>query len=123
MNKKYNKKNGCIYNEKLDGEFVESEYTDMPQPIGGVWDENSGKWVIDNEKKLKDEWNINRSGIQDEFKKLDWMTIRHLQQVESGTFTSLTSEQFTELLSYANGLRLYSNEEIQQLPERPEFIK
>ena len=122
MKNKYRKDNGCIYNLNRNGEYIEKDYTDKPQPIGGVWDEDVQDWIIDETVKLTTERKINNDIIQQELKKIDWLYIRHLQQ-EKNNKTKLSEEQFDELVEYADNLRDYSNEVINIFPTKPNFIK
>lgn len=54
----------------------------------------------------------------------DWLSIRHRDQVEAGITPSLTSEQFTELMTYRQALRDWplSDDYNEPFPVRPAWM-
>lgn len=54
----------------------------------------------------------------------DWLSIRHRDQVEAGIATSLTPEQFSDLLVYRQSLRDWpvSGNFNDPLPEKPIWL-
>lgn len=75
---------------------------------------------------------LNLQGSEDQRKQLrvsiitdtDWMTTRHRDQLAAGTPTSLTEEQYMELLAYKQALRDWptSGDYNDPFPPKPNWL-
>lgn len=74
---------------------------------------------INESRKVVVTWRDNRNFL---LAITDWMVTRHAEQVQLNTTTSLTSEQYNELLTFRQLLRAMTDEN-DTFPPTPQFVQ
>lgn len=65
----------------------------------------NGAWTVDQAAKLTADKAFERAWRDGEINSITWIRDRHRDQVEAGHATTLTADQFTQLLTYLQALR------------------
>lgn len=127
MKRYYSQQTGCTYLPSVHGNQMPADVIEIPEalyvsvignPAPGkirAHDEHGLPYLIDAPEAVPDVALLERAWRDGELAKLVWLRDRHRDQLEIGGSTTLTAEQFQELLVYMQALRDWPQSE--QFPE------
>lgn len=102
-----------LYLDKITGELYSSYEDVLAIEINSEWydfvdrvpdDFNPAKYKFENNQVVLKETNINRL-YKKELAESDWKVIRHRDQVDAGLPTSITDEEYQQLLAQRQSWR------------------
>jgi len=102
---------GVVYDTERGQELQHSTLGDLPPSLttepkpGAFYSWNGSNWALDEPAKLEHEAASERVWRDSEVASSEWLVTRHRDEQDMHRETTLTVEQFAELLNYRQALR------------------
>lgn len=120
----YSIEDGAAVQHHSLGELPYGLTVDAKPGVDYVW--LNGEWSLDKSAQDARSLADARAWRDDEIESLRWLRERHREEVELGVSSTLTAEQYVELLTYVQALRDWPQTEgfpaAEQRPAPPEWV-